>query len=111
MSQETIEAARGVRIPLVSETRRHRSLDERIVVRFPALGRLLAAWWARLPKHSRLRRVLLVRRFRQGFAAAHRRDFDFLLTGFDPRIKLHRAAVFLDVSGTFHGHDGYLEVW
>jgi ketosteroid isomerase-like protein len=55
--------------------------------------------------------VLLVRRFRQGCAAANRRDFDFLLTGFDPGIELHRADVFLDVSGTFHGHDGYLEVW
>ena len=106
-----MEIVRGIRIPLGSETRRHRSLDERIVAHFPALARLLAAWWAKLPKHSRLRRVLLVRRFRQGYAAANRRDFDLLLTSLDPGIELHRAGVFLDVSGTFHGHDGYLHVW
>jgi hypothetical protein len=111
MSQETIEAVRGVRIPLVPETRRHRSLDERIVVHLPVLGRWLSAAWARLPRDSRLRRAVLVRRIRQGAAAANRRDFTFLLTGFDPDIELHRADVFLDVSGTFHGHDGYLEVW
>jgi ketosteroid isomerase-like protein len=111
MSQENVEAVQAVRIPLVAETRRHRSLDERIVVRFPALARWFAAAWARLPRHSRLRRVVLVRRFRQGYAAANRRDFAFLLTGLDPGIELHRAQVFLDVSGTFHGHDGYLEVW
>jgi ketosteroid isomerase-like protein len=110
MSQETVEAVRGVRIPLVPETR-HRTLDERIVVRFPALNRLFLATWARLPRHSRLRRVMLVRRIRQAYAAANRRDFDLLLSGLDPDIELHRAQVFLDISGTFHGHDGYLEVW
>jgi hypothetical protein len=32
MSQETVEAVRGVRIPLVPERRRHRTPDERILV-------------------------------------------------------------------------------
>ena len=48
---------------------------------------------------------------RQGYAALNRRDFGFVRTALDPAIELHRAQVFLDVSGTFHGHDGYLEVW
>jgi hypothetical protein len=112
MSQETIEAVRGVRIPLVPETRRHRTLDERIVVRFPALARLWAAWWARLPQHSRLRRVLLLRRFRQGYAAASRRDFDLLLTGLDPGIEYHSSELWqIDFDPVYHGHDGYLQVW
>jgi hypothetical protein len=112
MSQENVEVVRGVRIPLAGpETRQHRTLDERIVVSFPALGRWLAAAGARLPRNSRLRRAMLVRSFRKAAAAANRRDFALLLTGFDPAIELHRADVFLDVSGTFHGHDGYLEVW
>jgi SnoaL-like protein len=41
----------------------------------------------------------------------NRRDFELLLIGHDPGVELHRAQVFLDVSGIFHGHDGYLEVW
>ena len=91
--------------------RRRRTLDERIVVRFPALGRWLLAAWARLPQDSRLRRVMLLRVIRQGYAALNRRDFGFVRTALDPAIELHRPEVFLDVSGTFHGHEGYLEVW
>ena len=110
MSQENGESV--VRIPLAGvETRPHRTLDERIIVRFPALARWSAAAWARLPRHSRLRRALLVRRLRRGYAAGNRRDFAVLLIGLDPNIELHRAEVFLDISGTFPGHDGYMEVW
>src|SRR4051794_1018091 len=94
MSQENFEAVGAVRIPLVPETRQHRSLDEQIVVRVPALARWSAAASARLPRHSRLRRVVLVRRFRQAYAAANRRDFALLLTGLAPGIELHRAQVF-----------------
>jgi hypothetical protein len=112
MSKENVEPTRSVRIPLVSETRRHRSVDERIVVRFPALARLYAAWWARLPQRSRLRRVLLLRRVRQAYAAANRRDFDLLLTGLDPGIEYHGSEAWqIDLDPLYHGHDGYLEVW
>jgi ketosteroid isomerase-like protein len=111
MSQETIGAVRGVRIPPVPETRRHRTLDERLFVRFPALARWLSAAWTRLPRDSRLRRAIFVRSLRQVYAAVNRRDFDLLLVALDPGIELHRVEVFLDVSGTFHGHDGYMEVW
>jgi hypothetical protein len=87
-------------------------LDERIVVRFPALARLYAAWWARLPQHSRLFRVLLLRRFRQAYAAANRRDFDLLLTGLDPGIEYHSGEAWqIDFDPVYHGHDGYLQVW
>jgi hypothetical protein len=110
MSQETVEGVRGVRIPLVPETRRHRTLDERIVVRFPALGRLLLDAWARLPRRSRLRRAMLVRLTRRGFAAANRRDFDLLLIGFDPAIELHPMFP-LDFEANYHGHGGYREAW
>ena len=80
MSQQMAEAVQGVRIPLAPETRGHRTLAERLVVRFPALAHWLAATWARLPRNSRLRRLMLTRFVRQGYAAANRRDFDFMLT-------------------------------
>jgi ketosteroid isomerase-like protein len=92
MSQENVEAVRGVRIPLVPETREHRSLDERILVRFPALARLLLAAWARLPHHSRLRRAMLARSVRRGYAALNRRDFAFVLTSLHPQIVYHPRA-------------------
>ena len=92
MSQENVEAVRGVRIPLVPETRRHRTLDERIVVRFPALARWLAAAWALLPHHSRLRRVMLARSVRRGYAALNRRDFTFVFTSIHPELVYHPRA-------------------
>ena len=102
---------RGVRIPLAGLDRRYRSLDERIVLRFPEVARLLAAAWAQLPLHSRLRRAMLVRRLRQGYAAQNRRDFELLLTGFDPDIEFHPGQVFPDVGALFRGHDGYRGIW
>jgi ketosteroid isomerase-like protein len=111
MSQETVEAIRGVRIPLVPETRRHRSLDERILVRFPALAHRLSAAWARLPRDSRFRRVILARRVRQYYAAANRRDFDLLVTGYDPAVEYQPAELFPDPDPTYHGHGGIREVW
>ena len=93
MSQEKSEGVRGARIPPAgAETGRHRTLDERIVVRFPALGRKLAAAWARLPRHSRLRRAMLVRSVRRGYAAVSRRDFDLLAISLDPGIVYHPRA-------------------
>jgi ketosteroid isomerase-like protein len=109
MSQQTAEPLGGVRIPLAPETRRHRTLDERIVVRFPALARWLAAAWARLPRDSRLRRAILVRRLRQGYAAASRRDFDFLLTSFDPGVEFRAVQTGPEGTTTFHGREGVLE--
>jgi ketosteroid isomerase-like protein len=113
MSQENTVAVRGVRIPLAgAATRRHRTLDERIAVRFPALNRWLSAAWAELPRNSRLRRALLVRGVRQGFAAGNRRDFDFLLTRFDPGIEYHFPEPWqVDFDPLYHGHDGYREAW
>jgi ketosteroid isomerase-like protein len=111
MSQENVEPTRAVRIPLVPETRRHRSLEERIIVRFPAIARQVSAAWARLPRNSRLRRAILVHRVRQGFAALDRRDFDVLVTGLDPGVELHMGHVLPDVGPVFHGHDGYRELW
>ena len=86
------EPVQAVRIPMEPATNRHRTLDERFVVRFPALARWLAAAWGRLPRHSRLRRAMLARSVRQVFAAVNRRDFEFVLTGIHPQIVYHPRA-------------------
>jgi hypothetical protein len=112
LSQLKTKTLQGVRLPPAREVRQHRTLDERILVRFPALARLLLAGWARLPRHSRLRRVMLVRVIRQGYAAANRRDFDVLLTSLDPGIEYRPSEAWqFDFDPLYHGHDGYLQVW
>src|SRR4051812_21744445 len=116
MSQENVE--HGVRIRPIGlrTTRRHRTFDERVFVRFPALYRAFAALWSQLPKRSRLRRLILLRFVSQATSAANRRDLDLLLTGFDPEIDFRVVGgpwgmVAPDVIGHHHGHAGYREVW
>ncbi len=101
----------------VSTTRRHRTLDERVLVRFPALARGAFRLWARLPAGSRLRRLVLVRLSAQAASAANRRDFDVLLLGFDPEIDYRAVSagpggtVIPDLVGHHYGHAGYRHVW
>jgi SnoaL-like domain len=109
---------RGVRIPTtdLNTTRRRRTLDERVFLRFPTLYPRFAAFWSRLPVRSRLRRLILRRITSQATSAANRRDFDVLLTGFDPQIDFRVVGgpwgmVAPDVIGHHHGHPGYREVW
>ena len=114
MPQENV--LRGVQIQTTGlrVTRQHRSLDERIFVRVPALYRRFAAFWSRLRPGSRLRRLVLLRLTAQGTSAANRRDFDVVLAAFDPEIELWIARGGLNVpdyAGRHHGHAGYREAW
>jgi ketosteroid isomerase-like protein len=114
MSQETV--VRGVRYPvsLPGERRsQRRSLDERLFVRFPALFRLFADAWTRLPLRSRLRRLPVTRLVARACAAANRRDFDLLVLGLDPDIEYRPRGdqMPLDLEAVFYGRDGYRAVW
>jgi hypothetical protein len=115
MSQEELEHARGTRIvlrPLSESASRRRTLDERLVVRFPALYRLLAARVMRLPP-SRLRSLAVARVVARAYAAANRRDFELLLVGIDPGHEYRPAPEMMppDLGGPTQGHDGYLRMW
>jgi ketosteroid isomerase-like protein len=118
MSQENVEVVRGVRTRVtVSTEDRRRTLDERILVRFPALVRLLASVWSRLPPRSRLRRAWTSRFVRQAVEAANRRDFELLLLLIDPEVEYEpfmavgSDMVFPDLTGVQRGHAGYVHVW
>jgi len=116
MSQENVEMVRGARIavpPLSERASQRRALDERLIVRFPALYRLLADALMRLPPRSRLRRLMIARGVRQGYAAANRRDFDRVLVGWDPGSEYRPSGDLMppDFEAVFHGHDGYLKLW
>jgi ketosteroid isomerase-like protein len=113
MSQEKAKTARGVRLPPARDARQHRTLEERILVRFPALLPRFVAAWMGLPRHSRLRRAILVRLARQGYAAANRRDFDVTLRSYDPGCyEYYPGQVALpDSDPVYYGHDGFHKFW
>jgi ketosteroid isomerase-like protein len=116
MSQENVEVVRGVRIalpPLSERANQRRALDERLIVRFPALYRLLADALMRLPPRFRLRRLMIARGIRQAYAAANRRDFDRILAGWDPGSEYRPSADLMppDFEAVFYGPDGYLTMW
>lgn len=114
---ENVEIVGGVRTKVTIRSKsRRRNLDQRISARFPALFRLVASVWARLPPRSRLRRILTSRIVRQGCEAANRRDFEVLLLGYDPGFEMRfddSAVGFLppDLFGVHHGPEEFLRVW
>jgi ketosteroid isomerase-like protein len=116
MSQENVNTAQAVRIPVhVSRPRRRRTLDEQLLVRFPPLARMLGLVWQALPVGSRLRRAILLRIAAQVSGAVVRRDFDSLLAVFDPEFEYRvldaGGLIAPDQVGTHRGHEGYREVW
>jgi ketosteroid isomerase-like protein len=116
MSRKDVEVVRGTRsaLPRLGErASQRRSLDDRLYVRFPALYRLLADAFSRLPSRSRLRRSIAARRVQRAYAAANRRDFDLVLVGWDSASEYRPSADLLppDVEPVFHGHDGMRQLW
>jgi ketosteroid isomerase-like protein len=106
-----VETVRGVRIPLAPEAKQQRTLDDRILARLPAIVPRLLAAWSRLPRHSRLRRAILVRAVQQGYAAANRRDFDVTIRGYDPGYEYHPDVGIPDADAVYYGHDGFHKFW
>jgi ketosteroid isomerase-like protein len=113
MSQENVKTVRGVRIALAPEANQHRSLDARILARFPALVPRVLAAWSRLPHDSRLRRAMLVRLLRHAYATVNRREFDVTIKGYDPRCyEYYPGQVALpDSDPVYYGHDGFHKFW
>ena len=116
MTHEDVEIVRGARIalpPLSERASQRRSLDQRLVVRFPCLYRLLGDGFMRLPPRSRLRRSILVRNVGMAYAAANRRDFDSVLVGWDPASEYRPSGDLMppDLETIFYGHDGYRQLW
>ena len=116
MAQQNAKMVRGDRIalaPLTEGASQRRGFDQRLFVRFPALYRLLADAFMRLPPRSRLRRMMLARFVGRAYAAANRRDFDVVLVGWDPQSEYRPSDELMppDLEAVFHGHDGYLRLW
>jgi ketosteroid isomerase-like protein len=113
MSGANIQSAVGVRTPIaVSAEPTRRTLDERVFIRFPALVRVLAFAYARLPPSSRLRRAFIARSSRRFAAAFNRRDFDVLLPFLHPEFEFEGAeslvgGYFPDLPKVHRGPENY----
>jgi ketosteroid isomerase-like protein len=81
---ETAEAARQ---PLAVRESSRRHLDERLLVRFPALLRILAGGLSRLPPSSRLRRIGVARAIRISYEAFNRGDLQSAFALFHPDVE------------------------
>lgn len=90
-----------------------RTLDERLVVRFPSLYPRGALGVMRMPVGSRIRSMMLARTITRAYAAANRRDFELILVSHDPRHEYRPARDLMppDMKPVLYGHDGYLEMW
>jgi ketosteroid isomerase-like protein len=115
MSQENVHGYR-IECAAADATRQHRTPDERVLVRFPALDRYVLYLWSWLPRTARLRRVLLGRWVGQTVSAANRRDFDVLVLALDPQIDYRaysgpRGSVMPDLVGHHYGHAAYRNLW
>jgi ketosteroid isomerase-like protein len=114
MSHENV--VRGVRYPISlpsEKARQRRSLDERLLVRVPALFRVVGDLWMRRPPGSPLRRLLLTRLVQRAYAAGYRRDFEVLTAGLDPEIEYRAPPQVLapDLDAVMYGREGYIQVW
>lgn len=115
MAQEMTEIDRTIIAlrPFSERQSQRRSVDQRLCLRFPALYRLVAGTFARLPVRSRLRRLMLARAVRLAYVAANRRDFDVVLLGWDPESEYRPSPDLMppDAESVFRGRSGYLRLW
>lgn len=111
MSRENVEV---VRKPLRVRGRSSRTLDERLLVRFPRLAAAyvprVARWIDKLPPGSRLRQALLWRAMRGAMEAWNRRDLDVLLLGLHPECEHRPPREFVEAGlwePSYRGREGY----
>jgi ketosteroid isomerase-like protein len=99
------------RVAFKGRVPQERSLDERLVLKFPRLTRLTLRMGTRLPPRSRTRRDGVRRSIRTGWAAAARGDWELLLARYAPDVVWEIPEEFqaLGFAPSYHGHDGVRE--
>jgi ketosteroid isomerase-like protein len=107
MSQAEIE---GVRQPFTVRERSHRTLDQRLALRFPRLLAPLLRLVAKLPPRSRLRQAAMLRALRQGIEAYNRRDMAAVGIAYHPEFEYHPARNFVEaglLEPSYRGIEGH----
>ena len=119
MTQPSAKLVRGVRTSLSLRNERaseRRTLDERLLLRFPSVLPIGGRIWMRMPLRSRLRQLVLTRNLKRFFAALNRRDLAVCLLGLHPQIEFRVTRDFLgpDQAEVVYGHEGllqFLQAW
>jgi hypothetical protein len=86
MSQENVEVVRQ-KFSLHEASKRPRTLEQRLAVRFPSLAALWSRLIALLSPASRLRQALLLRAMQSGFEAYNRGDLDVCVLIYHPDVE------------------------
>jgi ketosteroid isomerase-like protein len=100
----------AVRQPLKAREGAGRTLDQRLFVRFPRLGRAMFRLAANRPPRSRLRRAGLARAAQISAEAYNRRDLDAVVIGYHPELEYRPARAWVEggfFEPCYHGPDGY----
>jgi hypothetical protein len=107
MSQENVEI---VRRPLRVREISGRTLDQRLLLRFPRLTTAYVRLIARLSASSRLRQAAIGRGVRLGVEAYNRRDLEAAVVGWDPAFEYHPGHEWVEdglVESCYRGLEGY----
>jgi ketosteroid isomerase-like protein len=107
MSQENVEI---VRSPLRPRKRTSRTLDQRLLVRFPRLAVANSRRIAKLPPTSSLRRSTLCRASELALNAYNRRDLEAVVLGSHPDFEFHPGKNWVEagfVEPCYYGFEGY----
>jgi hypothetical protein len=107
MSQENV---RVVRMPLTVRERSHRTLDQRLFLRFPGLANALFRLITKLPPHSRVRQSAVLRAARLAAEAYNRRDMDAIGIGYHPEFEYRPARNWVDagmLEPSYRGLEGH----
>jgi ketosteroid isomerase-like protein len=109
MSQANVEL---VPKPLRVHERSHRTLDQRLSLRFDRLAAASLRLITRMPRSSRIRRAALLRSVRLASEAYNRRDLDAVLIGCDPELEYRPGQEWVAaglVEQCYRGLAGYRE--
>jgi ketosteroid isomerase-like protein len=104
-----VEEPELVRWQIEPLERRHRGVDERIMLALPWLARRMRAAAARLPAGSSMRRAALTRAVRTGWAATNRDDYEALRASLHPDVEFvppERGTAGLGFDAVYRGPDG-----
>ena len=107
MSLEKVEV---VRKPLRANQRSRRTLELRLLLRFPRLTVAYLRLVGKLPPRSRLRQAALWRGMRQGVEAFNRRDLDVVTIAYDPDLEYYPYREFVEATladRCYYGSSGY----
>jgi ketosteroid isomerase-like protein len=102
--------AAPVRQPLPAHTEPHRTLDDRIAIRFPGLAARQARLLSRLPPSSRLRQALIARAVHHALSAFNRRDLAGVLALCTPDYEYRPGHEWVEaglVEPVYRGATGY----